>query len=61
MAVEVLLDLADPVVRDDLSRILAELARTQSYRHVMNLFMGIVSSLQKAGLLVKRQRLEEEW
>jgi hypothetical protein len=60
-AVEVLLDLAEPVVKDNLGTIRAELARAEGYRRVMDLFMAVVASLQRAKLLVKVQKLEEEW
>ena len=60
-AVEVLLDLAEPVVRDSLAGTRRELARATGYGRVMGIFRSIVASLQRAGLLVKRQRLEEEW
>ena len=60
-AVEVLLDLAEPVVRDSLSGARAELARATGYGRVMGIFRRIVGALQRAGLLVKSQRLEEEW
>ena len=60
-AVEVLLDLAEPVVRDSLGDVRAGLARASGYRQVMDLFMAIVASLQRARLLVRAQKLEEEW
>jgi hypothetical protein len=60
-AVEVLLDLAEPVTRDGLDGVRARLARAQQYCEVMGLFMRIVSALQRAGLLVRKSRLEEEY
>ena len=59
--VEVLLDLAEPVVRDNLSGARRELAAAQGYPVIMELFRRIVASLQRAGLLVRKSRLEEEW
>ena len=60
-AVEVLLDLSEPVVKDNLGKTRTQLPKAENYRHIMNLFMNIVSSLQRSGLLVKKSRLEEEW
>ena len=60
-AVEVLLDLAEPVVRDGLSGARAELEQATGYRRVMAIFRSIVASLQRAGLLVRKSTLQEEW
>jgi hypothetical protein len=38
-----------------------ELARARSYGEVMAVYRAVASELQRAGLLVRRQRLEEEW
>ncbi|BBC20954.1 hypothetical protein [Aeropyrum globular virus 1] len=60
-AVLVLLDLADPVVKGGVDGLYQELARARSYHEVMAVYRRVARMLQQAGLLVKRQRLEEEW
>jgi len=60
-AVLVLLDLADPVVKDGVDGLYQELAKARSYNSIMQVYRRVARKLQQAGLLVKRQRLEEEW
>lgn len=47
------------MVKKDLANTCRKLAAVGKYEDIMELF--IVEARQRAGLLVKRQRLEEEW
>ena len=60
-AVSVLLDLTLPVVKDRLGGVRTRLERASRYDEVLELFVHIVSALQRSGLLVRKSRLEEEW
>jgi hypothetical protein len=57
----VLLDLADPMVKNGVEGLYAELAGARGYGEVISVFRRVVRGLQRAGLLVRRQRLEEGW
>lgn len=60
-AVLVLLNLADPVVKNGVDGLYKELARARSYHDVMSVYRKVAGRLQQAGLLVKRDTLREEW
>ena len=60
-AVLVLLDLADPVVKNVVGSLYKELAEARSYHNIMSVYRRVARLLQQAGLLVKRDTLREEW
>lgn len=59
-AVEVLLDLADPVLKNGIDGLREELGRAKSYREVMAAYRRAARLLHKAGLLVRKSGLEDE-
>ena len=60
-AVQVLLDLADPVLRQGVDREYEALRRARGYHEIMTVYRRVARRLQQAGLLVKRSTLSEEW
>ncbi len=60
-SVQVLLDLADPVLKQGVDDELQELRRARGYHEIMVVYRRVARRLQQAGLLVRRSRLEEEW
>jgi len=59
--VQVLLDLADPVLKGGVEGEYQALRRSRSYHEVMQVYRRVARRLQEAGLLVRRSRLEEKW
>jgi len=60
-AVQVFLDLADPVLKGGVDGEYQALRRARGYHEIMQVYRRVARRLQQAGLLVRRSRLEEEW
>ncbi len=60
-SVQVLLDLADPVLKGGVDGEYEALRRARSYSDVMAIYRRVARRLQAAGLLVRRSELREEW
>ena len=59
-AVNVLLDLADPVLKGGVNGEYKLLRHARSYSDIMSIYRGVARRLQQAGLLVRRSTLSEE-
>jgi len=60
-AVQVLLDLADPVLKGGAGDEYLALRRARGYHEIMAVYRRVAKRLQQAGLLVRRSTLSEEW
>ena len=60
-AVQVLLDLADPVLKQGVDGEYEALRRARGYHEIMQVYRRVAGRLQAAGLLVRRSELREEW
>ena len=60
-SVQVLLDLADPVLKGGVDGEYQALRRARSYSEIMAVYRRVARRLGQAGLLVRRSELREEW